>query len=170
MILNKFLHPKVCSTVSAPGRSPLHATHRCKKNLKGFTLLEVVVAIAILATAFFSLLVLHNQTITMSYRIQSVNETTFLLREKMAEVILERADPQGIISDRNPPLEERYPSYEMSIQEIPLSTIGVLPVELKVPLTYYQLTATAKTPNSEGISEEKKGESTVIGFIMADTD
>jgi hypothetical protein len=130
----------------------------------------VVVAVAILATAFFSLLVLHNQTVNMSYRVQWINEATFILREKMTEVILQRSDSQGIIADREPPFEERFPNFEVSVQEIPLSTLSVIPVELKVPLVYYQITATVLNSSSEEISEEEKGESMVMGFIIADTE
>lgn len=138
-------------------------------NKRGFTLLEVVVAIAILATAFFSLLVLHTQTVQMSYRSQWVNEATFALREKMAETILQKADAEGVIVDRDPPYEERYPRLKVTVQENALSNLGVIPIELRVPLLYYEISAvpiSATQSDDEDVAGE--GESFVIGLIVAD--
>lgn len=55
----------------------------------GFTLLEVMVAMAILATAFTALLSLHAANLRTIARERSYTEALFLARERLAQIELE---------------------------------------------------------------------------------
>lgn len=58
-----------------------------KKN--GFSLLEVLIAVAILAISFLTLLNFQGQTIFRVGRAEKITEATFLAHEKMGEVLLQ---------------------------------------------------------------------------------
>jgi general secretion pathway protein I len=54
----------------------------------GFTLLEVLVAVAVIAFAFTGLLALHNRNLALVGRDQDMTRATLLLRELVAQVEL----------------------------------------------------------------------------------
>jgi general secretion pathway protein I len=55
---------------------------------KGFTLLEVMIALAIIAISFVSLLALRNRDLLLSGYSRDIMEATLLARQKMTEVEL----------------------------------------------------------------------------------
>ncbi|HET6369555.1 MAG TPA: prepilin-type N-terminal cleavage/methylation domain-containing protein [Nitrospiria bacterium] len=57
-------------------------------NKKGFTLLEVMIALAIIAISFVSLLALRNRDLLLSGYSRDIMEATLLARQKMTEVEL----------------------------------------------------------------------------------
>lgn len=59
------------------------------RNRRGFTLLEVLVATAILAIALVSMMTAQGNTLLTSYRAELLTQATMLARQKMAEVELE---------------------------------------------------------------------------------
>ncbi|HEY4716059.1 MAG TPA: prepilin-type N-terminal cleavage/methylation domain-containing protein [bacterium] len=59
----------------------------CTKNPEGFTLLEVLVAVAILALGMLSILSLHNQSIRMSAEINNQTDAAMAGRIKMLSLI-----------------------------------------------------------------------------------
>lgn len=52
----------------------------------GFTLLEVVIAVAIIATGFFAVFSLHIQTLSVSYAVRFYTRAPLLAQAKLAEV------------------------------------------------------------------------------------
>ena len=84
----------------------------------GFTLLEVVVALAIIATAFTALLGLHTQNLKTIARDRGYTEALFLAREKLAQVELQGVPEPGFSSgDFEGKFPGEYPGYrwEMSV-------------------------------------------------------
>lgn len=63
-------------------------TERLKRN-KGFTLLEIMVAIAILSISLVALLTFQGNTMITSGRAERITEATMLARMKMGEIELE---------------------------------------------------------------------------------
>lgn len=68
---------------------------RPRRRERGFTLLEVMVALAILATAFTALLSLHAQNLKTIARERSYTEALFLARERLAQIELQGAPDIG---------------------------------------------------------------------------
>ncbi|MDG2303769.1 MAG: prepilin-type N-terminal cleavage/methylation domain-containing protein [Candidatus Binatia bacterium] len=68
---------------------------RTRRGERGFTLLEVMVALAILATAFTALLGLHAQNLKTIARERSYTESLFLARERLAQIELQGAPDVG---------------------------------------------------------------------------
>lgn len=62
-----------------------------KNNQKGFSLLEILIAVAILATSLVSLMSAQGASFLSSERGESLTEATFLARDKMAEIQIELA-------------------------------------------------------------------------------
>lgn len=58
-------------------------------NRRGFSLLEVLVAVAIMAISFLAITEYQGQAMSRVRRTQNLTVATMLLREKMAEVLLE---------------------------------------------------------------------------------
>lgn len=67
----------------------------------GFTLLEIVVAIALLATAFLMLLTLENQSIDLSLHSDRLNTAVLLAQEALAEQELIAAGMPAAIEGRD---------------------------------------------------------------------
>lgn len=74
----------------------------------GFTLMEVMVALAILAIALTSIYRLHSQTLTMSYQARFYNQAPLLAEAKLSEM-----ERQGIkdSADNSGDFGERFPNY-----------------------------------------------------------
>ena len=58
---------------------------RTRKMLRGFTLLEIMVALAIIGTALVSLLSLGNRSLLVNDRLQHMTQATLLAQQKMSE-------------------------------------------------------------------------------------
>jgi general secretion pathway protein I len=84
--------------------------HAAERNMKGFTLLEVMIAIAILAFALPILLGLRNRDLDFHARALDITAATMLAQEKLIEAELSIVYPIGETTGdfRNPP-----PGYQM---------------------------------------------------------
>lgn len=83
----------------------------------GFTLLEVLVALVVVATAFVALLGLHNQNLKLIGRDQDLALATLAAREIMTRVEFEGFPDLGLSSG-----ELTYPagfSWELEVTEVP---------------------------------------------------
>lgn len=76
-----------------------------KSQRSGFTLLEIMIALAIVSIAMVSLLTLANRSIGVHDRLQRITSATLLAQQKMAETevtvrngALESAKSQGVFS------------------------------------------------------------------------
>ncbi len=98
---------RVTAYHSMPTPSPVRR-HKCRRTtvcqwhvpkgrgeLRGFTLLEVMVAIAILGTALVSLLSLHHQSMQSVIRAQDMTRASMLAQAVMTEAELERFPDLG---------------------------------------------------------------------------
>ena len=103
---------------------------------RGFTLLEVVVALAIIATAFTALLGLHTQNLKTVARDRGYTEALFLAQEKLSEIELQGAPDPGFSSgDFEGQFPGEFPGYrwEMSVmvpgffQNVREVTVSVAP-------------------------------------------
>lgn len=76
-----------------------------KPQRSGFTLLEIMIALAIVSVAMVSLLALANRSIGVHERLQRITTATLLAQQKMAETevtarngILGNAESQGVFT------------------------------------------------------------------------
>lgn len=79
---------------------------RRSRRRAGFTLLEVLVAVAVLGLALVSLLGLHVRDLALIERAQRITDGTLLARALMTEAEVERFPDIGLTSGD---FEERYP-------------------------------------------------------------
>jgi len=97
----------------------------------GFTLLEVMIAVAILAVSLMALMNLQSQSMLASARAQRILISTLLAEQKMNAVLLdiEKGIPKGDFPDSREEQgafeEERYPDYywKLSIKGVELPAI-----------------------------------------------
>ncbi len=66
----------------------MHATNQ-HTSIRGFTLLEIMVALAIISISMLALLTLGNRSIGVHDRLQHLTQATLLAQQKMAESELE---------------------------------------------------------------------------------
>jgi general secretion pathway protein I len=90
----------------------------------GFTLLEVMIAVAIVAIALVTLLGLSNRSIDINGRLQKITQGTLLAQHKMAEI-----ETQPLTADRelqqeegifDPPFEQY--RWRVAYEEVPMLT------------------------------------------------
>src|SRR5918994_994823 len=85
--------------------------HLCSKG-SGFTLLEVLVAMTILAVALVSLLGLHNRNLLLTIRIQRLNTATLLAQEVLTRTQLEGVRAARLTAgDFSELYPDRYPEF-----------------------------------------------------------
>ena len=76
------------------------------RHARGFTLLEVMVAVAVLALSLVSLLGLHIRDLALVDRNQRITEATMLARDLMTQAEIEPLPEVGVT---NGDFDERYP-------------------------------------------------------------
>ncbi len=80
--------------------------------IRGFTLLEVLVSLANIATVLVSIMRLQGQTISMNETIRFYSAAPFLAQAKIAEI---RMDPQSFIGSDSGDFGEDVPGYDWQI-------------------------------------------------------
>jgi general secretion pathway protein I len=104
----------------------------CKtKSLRnGFTLLEIMIALAIVSIAMVSLLALANRSIGVHDRLQRITTATLLAQQKMAETevnarhgTLQSAESQGVFS--GPYADYRW---QIAYADTPLASVQMVTV------------------------------------------
>jgi general secretion pathway protein I len=93
------------------GDSPQH--HRQTKGPEGFTLLEVMVALAVLATTLTVIYQLHGQTMMVSGNARFYNLAPMLAQAKLAE--LEQGNYENL-AESSGDFGDDYPGYRYSVQ------------------------------------------------------
>lgn len=101
------------------------------KGCAGFTLLEVMIALAIISIALISLQALNNRTIMIHGHLQRVTQATLLAQYKMSEVEssseqeLQQDDDQGVFSE---PFDQY--RWQTTFSETPLASVRMVTVDV----------------------------------------
>lgn len=111
-----------------------HAERRpARRDSRGFTLLEVLVAVAVLGLALVSLLSLHVRNIDLIGRDQRITEATLLARGLMSEVESGPFPDLGVESgDFEVEYPERYPDLRWEREVTPTPVPNVREVRVRV--------------------------------------
>ena len=100
-------------------------------NQKAFTLLEIMVALAIIGIAMVSLLSLGNRSIMVHDRLQRLTQATLLAQQKMSESELE-ANTNGVaqLTDKTGDFDEPFSDYrwQIAIESTPLPAVQMVTV------------------------------------------
>jgi len=104
-----------------------------KSKRSGFTLLEIMIALAIVSIAMVSLLALANRSIGVHDRLQRITAATLLAQQKMAETevnarhgTLQSADLQGEFSGPYTEYRWRITYADMPLPSVQMVTVTVL--------------------------------------------
>ena len=116
-----------------------------KNGKKGFTLLEVLLSLAILSYALISLIILQNQAIDLTIHANNLQVATMIAREKMSELMLKEKS-FDMISDRRTPLADSYPQFTVKGDVI---EDAVLPIELSVKVKELKVSVTWEEGGAE---------------------
>mgnify|MGYP001405844763 CR=1 FL=1 len=103
---------------------------QCKINNKGgFTLLEVMIALAIVSIALVAMLGLTQRNILVNDRLQQMTRATFLAKQKMAEI--EHGVQQGLEVNKGdfPPPNQNF-SWSILYSSTPIQ--GIKQIDLSV--------------------------------------
>jgi prepilin-type N-terminal cleavage/methylation domain-containing protein len=99
------------------------------KSNKGFTLLEVMIALTLVAIVFFPLLTLRNQNISDTYYARQTLRAEFLANEKLSGIQLSEKPPLG---ESRGDFGEKFPDFrwEETVSETPLGPVNELRLKL----------------------------------------
>ncbi|HZR83060.1 MAG TPA: prepilin-type N-terminal cleavage/methylation domain-containing protein [Candidatus Binatia bacterium] len=110
---------------------------RARAGAAGFTLLEVVVAMAVLAIAFTAMLGLHVRSLKLAAREQQYTQALLLARTLLTDVELQQpVPPPGTSSgDFESRFPGRYPGFlwQQTVNEIPIAEIREVIVRVQPP-------------------------------------
>ena len=101
-----------------------------RQSASGFTLLEVMVAMAIMAIVLVSVYRMHSQTLTMNTAARFYTQAPLLAQGKLAQ--LETAS-SGLIAGDSGDFGDKFPGYTWSIatDEVSSETLGEIAADLK---------------------------------------
>ena len=101
-----------------------------KRNNPGFTLLEVMIAVAILAVSLMALMSLQSQALLASARAEKISISTWLAQQKMAEILLEIE--KGVLKGEFPDEKEEQGNFENQFPDF-FWRLKITRVELPMP-------------------------------------
>jgi general secretion pathway protein I len=92
---------------------------------RGFTLLEVMIALAIIAITMVTLLGLANRSISVNARVQKITQATLLAQQKMNEIEVAARDKTGGATEQNGTFESPFDGYrwEVAYRDTPLPSV-----------------------------------------------
>lgn len=101
-----------------------------KSQRSGFTLLEIMIALAIVSIAMVSLLGLANRSILVHERLQRITSATLLAQQKMAETEVNARNGTLADTDSQGEFESPYAEYRWRIAfgETPLPSVRLVTV------------------------------------------
>ena len=96
----------------------------------GFTLLEVMVAMAIMAIVLVSVYRMHSQTLTMNTAARFYTQAPMLAQGKLAQL---ESDSSGIITGDSGDFGDKFPGYSWTIStdEVSSEALGEIAADLK---------------------------------------
>ena len=100
------------------------------KITSGFTLLEVMVAMAIMAIVLVSVYRMHTQTLTMNMAARFYTQAPMLAQSKLAQLEI---DPSSIITGDSGDFGDKFPGYSWSItaDEVSSEALGEIAADLR---------------------------------------
>ena len=102
----------------------------CQQTTSGFTLLEVMVAMAIMAIVLVSVYRMHSQTLTMNAAARFYTQAPMLAQSKLAQLEI---DASGIVTGDSGDFGEKFPGYtwRISTDEVLSEALGEIAADLK---------------------------------------
>lgn len=103
---------------------------RSPRSQRGFTLLEIMAALSIIAIVLVSVYRMHAQTISMNYEVRFYTTAPMLAQTKMAEIESKSLEDVG---DDSGDFGEQFPNYRWNIvvDDVESSSLGNLAKNLK---------------------------------------
>ncbi len=101
----------------------------------GFTLLEVVISLALIAVSFVVLLQLHISSLEMERVAKEITSATFLAQQKTEELKLEGAEHSGIQQRQ---IDPKYPDFRWDSSATGTQVAGLYKLTVRVYLPAYQ--------------------------------
>ena len=97
--------------------------HRYTVRKAGFTLLEIMVALAIIATVFLSIFKMHTQTVSMTASTQFNAIAPILTNDRLAEILLQLPDE---LSDDSGDFGDAHAGYnwKITVQDVESEDLG----------------------------------------------
>ena len=111
-------------------RHPFKKSCGIQRRACGFTLFEVLVAMAVLSIVLVSVYRMHSQTLTMNTAARFYTQAPLLAQKKMAEVTTSSA---GIFSSDSGDFGENYPGYswQVTTTDVASELLGEVANDLK---------------------------------------
>ena len=100
-------------------------------NNRGFTLLETMIALAIIAVALVSLLALGNRSIGVRARLQMITQATLLAQDKMSEIeTLAEMRSSADFSDDDGTFDKPFQEFNwrVSYEDTPVASVKMVTV------------------------------------------
>jgi general secretion pathway protein I len=96
----------------------------------GFTLLEVMVAMAIMAIVLVSVYRMHSQTLTMNTAARFYTQAPMLAQSKLAQL---EGDSSGLVAGDSGDFGDKFPGYtwSLSTDEVSSEALGEIGADLK---------------------------------------
>ena len=101
-----------------------------RQTASGFTLLEVMVAMAIMAIVLVSVYRMHSQTLTMNTAARFYTQAPMLAQSKLAQL---EGDSSGIVAGDSGDFGDKFPGYtwSLSTDEVSSEALGEIGADLK---------------------------------------
>jgi general secretion pathway protein I len=114
-------------------RNPTRIQHRASRTenrATGFTLLEVMVAMAIMAIVLVSVYRMHSQTLAMNTANRFYTQAPMLARSKLAQL---ETGASGIITSDSGDFGDKFPGYSwnVSTEEVAIEALGEVAKDFK---------------------------------------
>jgi general secretion pathway protein I len=118
------------SSIEHPVSSIQHPTSSAQHPASGFTLLEVMIAMAIMAIVLISVYRLHSQTLTMATANRFYTQAPLLAQSKMAQL---EAISSDVVSGDSGDFGDKFPGYAwgVSTEEVSSEALGETAGDLK---------------------------------------
>jgi general secretion pathway protein I len=100
------------------------------RKANGFTLLEVMVALAIVAIALVALMGLGNRSIAVNAHLQKITQATLLAQQRMTEVEIEAAGGALLVLNEEGVFDEPFDEFRwrLSYEDTPLPNLQIVTV------------------------------------------
>jgi general secretion pathway protein I len=121
---------KPATSIEHPVSSIQHPTSSAQHPASGFTLLEVMIAMAIMAIVLISVYRLHSQTLTMATANRFYTQAPLLAQSKMAQL---EAISSDVVSGDSGDFGDKFPGYAwgVSTEEVSSEALGETAGDLK---------------------------------------